>query len=90
MRGALVLRMDETLVAEQGVRPVAEQLQSLLGTIAPIPKSVTAVRSGSIDKTAQAQADLPLGGSWRVRLKSLSAQGLRDWLPPEQVEILYG
>ncbi|WP_417067881.1 DNA polymerase III subunit alpha [Niveibacterium terrae] len=86
---ALVLRMDETLIAEQGARPVAEQLQGLLGAYRADPEVGYGCPVRIDYKTAKARADLPLGGTWRVRLEEPLLEGLRDWLPPEQVEILY-
>ena len=37
----------------------------------------------------QTQADLPLGDGWRVRLDDALLEGLREWLAPEAVEVVY-
>ena len=36
-----------------------------------------------------AEADLPLGDGWRVRLDDALLEGLREWLAPEAVEVVY-
>src|SRR5690606_19733640 len=36
-----------------------------------------------------AEAELPLGDGWRVRLDDTLLESLRDWLPPESVEVIY-
>ncbi|MBL8448253.1 MAG: DNA polymerase III subunit alpha, partial [Zoogloeaceae bacterium] len=40
-------------------------------------------------RNARAQGDLPLGEGWRVRLEDGLLDGLRDWLSPDAVEVLY-
>jgi DNA polymerase-3 subunit alpha len=36
-----------------------------------------------------AEAELPLGDGWRVRLDDALLESLREWLPPQAVEVLY-
>jgi DNA polymerase-3 subunit alpha len=40
-------------------------------------------------RTAGAEGDLALGDSWRVRLDDALLEGLREWLPPDAVQVLY-
>jgi len=41
-------------------------------------------------RNASAEGELPLGPSWRVRPDDDLLASLREWLPPEAVEVVYG
>jgi len=40
-------------------------------------------------RNAAAEAELPFGDGWRVRLDDTLLESLREWLPPEAVEVVY-
>ena len=40
-------------------------------------------------RNAAAEAELPFGDGWRVRLDDALLDSLREWLPPEAVEVIY-
>ncbi|MDR1424507.1 MAG: DNA polymerase III subunit alpha [Azoarcus sp.] len=40
-------------------------------------------------RNARAAGEVTLGGQWRVRPDEELLQGLREWLPPEAVEVIY-
>jgi DNA polymerase-3 subunit alpha len=40
-------------------------------------------------RNAQAECELPLGESWRVRLDDELLSGLQQWLKAENVEVVY-
>ncbi|PLK50021.1 DNA polymerase III subunit alpha [Uliginosibacterium sp. TH139] len=40
-------------------------------------------------RNGAAEGELPLGENWRVRLEDPLLEGLREWLSPESVEIIY-
>jgi len=67
-----------------GAAAAADKLEALL---APFRDGVCPISLRY--RNDQAEAELPLGAAWRVRLDDALLDSLREWLPPESVEILY-
>ena len=40
-------------------------------------------------RNAEAEADFPLGPGWRVRPDDSLLESLREWLPPDSVDVIY-
>ncbi|NMG47903.1 DNA polymerase III subunit alpha [Azoarcus communis] len=81
---ALQLRLNGEVGQTGGATATADRLQSLL----------TPFRDGGCPvvvtyRNDNAEADLPFGEGWRVRLEESLLESLREWLPPEAVEVVY-
>jgi len=81
---ALNLKLNGEVGEAGGPAAAAERLQNLL---APFRDGTCPVQVRY--RNAQAEADLPLGRAWRVRLEENLLDSLREWLPPNAVEIDY-
>ena len=81
---ALNLKLNGEVGEASGPAAAAERLQNLL---APFRDGTCPVQVRY--RNAQAEADLPLGRAWRVRLEENLLDSLREWLPPNAVEIDY-
>jgi len=40
-------------------------------------------------RNGRAEGDLALGDTWRVKPDDALLESLREWLPPESVEVMY-
>ncbi len=81
---ALQLRIEGGLDASGGAVVAAGKLQTLLE---PFREGGCPVRVRY--RNAAAEAELPFGDGWRVRLDDALLDSLREWLPPEAVEVIY-
>ncbi|MDY0012333.1 MAG: DNA polymerase III subunit alpha [Rhodocyclaceae bacterium] len=81
---ALQLRLNGEVAQAGGPRQAADRLQSLL---APYRDGVCPIRVNY--RNAHAEAELPLGAAWRVRLEEGLLESLREWLPGAAVEVVY-
>ncbi|TMW72611.1 DNA polymerase III subunit alpha, partial [Thauera sp. UPWRP] len=81
---ALSLRIDGELAASGGAAGAAGKLQTLLE---PFREGGCPIRVRY--RNAAAEAELPLGDGWRVRLDDALLESLREWLPGEAVEVVY-
>ncbi|WP_418647112.1 DNA polymerase III subunit alpha [Thauera butanivorans] len=81
---ALQVRINGEVAASGGALAAAGKLQTLLE---PFREGGCPVRVNY--RNAAAEAELPLGDGWRVRLDDALLESLRDWLAPEAVEIVY-
>ena len=81
---ALNLRLNGEVGEAGGPAAAADRLQNLL---APFRDGTCPVQVRY--RNAHAEADLPLGRAWRVRLEENLLDSLREWLPPNAVEIDY-
>lgn len=81
---ALQLRLNGEVGQTGGATAAADRLQSLLMPFRDggCPVVVTY-------RNDNAEADLPFGEGWRVRLEESLLESLREWLPPEAVEVVY-
>jgi len=82
---ALHLRLNGEVKDTGGASAAADRLQTLL---APFREGGCPIRVRYRNESAE--ADLPLGEGWRVRLDDALLDGLRQWLPAEAVEVVYG
>ena len=81
---ALQLKLNGEVGESGGAAVTADRLQTLL----------TPFRDGGCPvkvryRNAVAEAELPFGDGWRVRLEESLLESLREWLPPEAVEVVY-
>ncbi len=83
-RYAQALRLALNGEASRAGSAAAQRLRELL---APYRDGPCPVRLRYRNETAE--CDLPLGEGWRVRLEDGLLAGLRQWLRPENVEVLY-
>ncbi|MBC9073720.1 DNA polymerase III subunit alpha [Thauera sp. CAU 1555] len=81
---ALQVCINGEVPAAGGAVAAAERLQGLLS---PFRDGGCPVRVRY--RNAEAEADLPFGEGWRVRPEDALLESLREWLPPEAVEVLY-
>lgn len=81
---ALQLRINGEVGAGGGAAATAGKLQTLLE---PFREGGCPIRVTY--RNAAAEADLPFGDGWRVRLDDALLESLREWLPPESVEVIY-
>lgn len=81
---ALSVRVNGEVSASGGAMAAAGKLQTLLE---PFREGGCPVRVTYRNEAAE--ADLPLGDGWRVRLDDALLEGLREWLAPEAVEVVY-
>ena len=81
---ALALRINGEAAASGGPLAAAGKLQTLLE---PFRDGGCPIRVRY--RNAAAEAELPLGEAWRVRLEDALLESLREWLPPEAVEVVY-
>ncbi len=81
---ALQLRINGEAFAGAGPVSVAGRLQTLLE---PFREGSCPIRVSYRNQAAQ--AELPLGDGWRVRLDDSLLESLREWLPPDAVEVIY-
>ena len=81
---ALQLRINGEVDASGGALAAASKLQTLLE---PFREGACPIRVSY--RNAAAEADLPLGDGWRVRLDDALLESLREWLPPESVDVIY-
>ena len=81
---ALQLTVNGEVKAAGGASAAADRLQSLL---APFREGGCPVRLRYRNEVAE--ADLPFGEGWRVRLDDALLDGLRQWLPADAVEVIY-
>jgi DNA polymerase-3 subunit alpha len=77
-------RFAKFLLLKMNGNADARKLKTLLTPFAPGP---AAVRVRYRNETAE--CELVLGEDWRVRFDDLLLDALRDWLNPENVEIVY-
>jgi DNA polymerase-3 subunit alpha len=71
-----------------GPRAAADRLQNLLSVYRAGPADgASPVRLKY--RNGQAEADLPLGDSWCVRIDDKLIESLREWLSTESVEVIY-
>jgi DNA polymerase-3 subunit alpha len=80
----LQLRINGEVEAGGGATAAAGKLQTLLE---PFRDGACPVRVNY--RNAAAEAELPFGDGWRVRLDDALLESLREWLPPEAVEVVY-
>ncbi|PWB39956.1 MAG: DNA polymerase III subunit alpha [Rhodocyclales bacterium] len=83
-RYAKALRLALNGKVSRGDTAAAERLRVLL---APYRNGPCPVRVRY--RNAQAECELPLGESWRVRLDDELLSGLQQWLQAENVEVIY-
>ncbi|GAA5170610.1 DNA polymerase III subunit alpha [Viridibacterium curvum] len=84
----LAVKINGEVASSGGPRAAADKLQGLLAAYRGAPADGAApVRLRY--RNGQAEADLPLGDRWCVRLDDKLLESLRDWLSSESVEILY-
>jgi DNA polymerase-3 subunit alpha len=83
-RFAKALRVALNGEASRAGAAAAEKLRTLL---APYRNGPCPVRVRY--RNAQAECELPLGESWRVRLDDELLSGLQQWLQAENVEVVY-
>jgi DNA polymerase-3 subunit alpha len=81
---ALQLTVNGEVRRAGGAVAAADRLETLL---APFRDGACPIRLRY--RNEQAEADLPFGEGWRVRLDDTLLDSLREWLPPEAVEVLY-
>jgi len=81
---ALTLRINGEVGASGGAVAAAGKLQTLLE---PFREGGCPIRVSYRNEAAE--AELPLGDEWRVRLEDALLESLRDWLAPEAVEVIY-
>ncbi|MCC4116921.1 DNA polymerase III subunit alpha [Aromatoleum toluclasticum] len=81
---ALQIRVNGEVKSAGGAAAAADKLETLLS---PFRDGVCPVSLRY--RNDQAEAELPLGAAWRVRLEDALLDSLREWLPSESVEILY-
>ena len=81
---ALSLRINGEVGAAGGAVAAANRLQTLLE---PFREGGCPIRVTY--RNTEAEAELPFGDGWRVRLDDALLESLRDWLPPQAVEVLY-
>ncbi|MBS0368667.1 MAG: DNA polymerase III subunit alpha [Proteobacteria bacterium] len=81
---ALQLRLNGEIGEAGGAVAAAERLASLLQ---PFREGECPIRVRY--RNANAEGDVPFGPNWRVRPDDSLLESLRDWLPPEAVEVLY-
>jgi DNA polymerase-3 subunit alpha len=81
---ALQLRLNGEVGTSGGPTATANKLQTLLE---PFREGGCPIRVSY--RNAAAEADLPFGDGWRVRLDDALLESLREWLPAESVEVLY-
>ena len=80
----LKLSLNGEVKQAGGCSAAAEKLRTLL---APFRDGPCPVRVRYRNDTAE--CELPLGDAWRVRLDDQLLSGLRDWLTPGNVEVVY-
>ena len=81
---ALELRLSAELAGAGGTVAAAGKLQTLLE---PFREGGCPIRVRY--RNAAAEAELPFGDGWRVRLDDALLDSLREWLSPEAVEVVY-
>ncbi|MFA7605386.1 MAG: DNA polymerase III subunit alpha [Rhodocyclaceae bacterium] len=81
---ALSLKINGEVALAGGPQAAIDRLEGLL---APYREPACPVRVSY--RNAVAQGDLPLGAGWQVRPDDALLEALREWLPPESVEVLY-
>jgi DNA polymerase-3 subunit alpha len=81
---ALQLTVNGEVKSAGGAIAAADRLQTLL---APFRNGDCPIRLRY--RNEQAEADLPFGEGWRVRLDDALLDSLRAWLPAEAVEVIY-
>jgi len=81
---SLNLKLNGEVGESGGPAAAADRLQNLLG---PFRDGTCPVQVRY--RNAEAEADLPLGRAWRVRLEESLLDSLREWLQPGSVEIDY-
>jgi len=85
----LKLAINGEVASSGGPRAAAERLETLLAQYRAQGEGVTGCPIRLRYRNAAAEADLPFGQGWRVRLEEPLLENLRDWLSPEAVEIIY-
>jgi DNA polymerase-3 subunit alpha len=81
---ALKLSLNGEVEQASGGSAAAQRLRTML---APFRDGPCPVRVRYRNHTAE--CELPLGDAWRVRLDDQLLSGLRDWLTPGNVEVVY-
>ncbi len=81
---ALQLKLNGEVGQAGGAIAAAERLQTML---APFREGECPIRVRY--RNAEAEADFPLGPGWRVRPDDSLLESLREWLPPDSVEVIY-
>ncbi|BAL23609.1 DNA polymerase III subunit alpha [Azoarcus sp. KH32C] len=81
---ALQISVNGEVRAAGGPLAAADRLQALL---APYRDGGCPIRVRY--RNEEAEAELPLGDGWKVRLEDALLDSLREWLQPESVDILY-
>ena len=80
----LQLRINGEVSAGGGAVAAVSKLQTLLE---PFRAGGCPIRVSY--RNAAAEAELPLGETWRVRPEDALLESLREWLPPDAVEVVY-
>ncbi|MEC5386247.1 DNA polymerase III subunit alpha [Uliginosibacterium sp. H3] len=84
----LAVRINGEVAASGGPRAAADRLQNLLSAYRVGPSDgASPVRLKY--RNGQAEAELPFGDGWCVRIDDKLIESLRDWLSPESVEVIY-
>ena len=81
---ALLLNLNGEVAEAGSARAAIDRLQGLLG---PFREGECPIRIRYRNQAAE--ADLPLGQSWRIRPDDALLESLRDWLPEGAIEIVY-
>ena len=81
---ALQLRINGEVGSTGGPVAAAGKLQTLLE---PFREGGCPIRVTY--RNAAAEAELPFGDGWRVRLDDALLESLREWLPGEAVVVVY-
>lgn len=81
---ALQLRINGEVPKSGGAAAAAQKLETLL---APYRDGSCSIRLRY--RNDQAEAELPFGDGWRVRLDDALLDSLREWLTPGSVEVVY-
>lgn len=81
---ALALKINGEVGEAGGAVAAANRLQTLLE---PFRNGGCPIRVNY--RNAVAEAELPLGEGWRVRLEDELLESLREWLAPDGVEVVY-
>ena len=83
----LAVKINGEVAASGGARAAADRLQNLLSAYKGSPNDgASPVRLKY--RNGQAEADLPLGAAWCVRIDDKLIESLREWLSTESVETL--
>ncbi|KAF7600478.1 MAG: DNA polymerase III subunit alpha [Candidatus Dactylopiibacterium carminicum] len=85
----LRIRIAEEVARKAGARAASERLLHLLEAYRATREDGGCPIRVSY-RNGRAEGELPFGEGWRVRLDESLLEGLREWLAPESVDIVYG